>query len=145
MYTLLTQDSRVEGGLRPKRTLKGTVTHFTYSLHVVLIYILLFIHTTYTTILITDIYTHAYIAPFTSEDPKVPDHPGHYRRVTLQVWIKLIDLYGVDGPAIGKPVAGVCVYVLTCVFVTLFIYFIYLFSITCQSYMINIKQVYTYL
>ena len=36
MYTLLTQDSRVEGGLRPKRTLKGTlIIHiFTYTLHI---------------------------------------------------------------------------------------------------------------
>jgi hypothetical protein len=27
--------------------------------------------------------------------------PGHYRRVTLQTWIQLVDLYGVDGYAIA--------------------------------------------
>lgn len=36
-----------------------------------------------------------------NEDPKADDHPGHYRRVTLEVWLKFLDLYGSDGPALA--------------------------------------------
>lgn len=29
------------------------------------------------------------------------DSPGHYRRISLQVWLKLLDLYGIQGYAIA--------------------------------------------
>ena len=62
MFMLLKQDSSIEGGWRPKKTLKP---------------------------------------PVASLDPKIEDTPGHYRRVTLEVWLKLIDLYGLQGYAIA--------------------------------------------
>jgi hypothetical protein len=37
----------------------------------------------------------------TPEKPDAPDSPGHYRRVTLEVWLKFVALYGTDGPAIA--------------------------------------------
>jgi hypothetical protein len=35
------------------------------------------------------------------EDPTADDHPGHYRRVTLEVWLKFLEIYGSDGPALA--------------------------------------------
>lgn len=41
-------------------------------------------------------------APITApDDPRVVDHPGHYRRVGFEVWTKLLDLYGINGFAIA--------------------------------------------
>jgi len=62
MFLLLKQDETVDGGWRPKNTLKPAAA---------------------------------------SQDPSVIDTPGHYRRVTLEVWLKLVDLYGLLGYAIA--------------------------------------------
>ena len=35
------------------------------------------------------------------EDPRVEDTPGHYRRVSFEVWTKLYELYGMNGFAIA--------------------------------------------
>ncbi|CAE7747066.1 unnamed protein product, partial [Symbiodinium microadriaticum] len=34
-------------------------------------------------------------------DQEVDESPGHYRRVTLDAWCQLVEMYGVDGPAIA--------------------------------------------
>jgi hypothetical protein len=86
MYPLLQQDDTVEGGWRPKNTLQP---------------------------------------PLYSNDPNVEDHPGHYRyfhrcdvlvwvksvhdyvvivacrRISLEAWLRFVDLYNVSGYAIA--------------------------------------------
>lgn len=32
---------------------------------------------------------------------KDDEAPGHYRRITMEAWLKLVELYGTDGPAIA--------------------------------------------
>lgn len=36
-----------------------------------------------------------------ANDGSIDQHPGHYRRISLEVWLKLIDMYGIDGFALA--------------------------------------------
>ena len=66
MLSLLKEDSSVQGGWRPKKTLKPPQSEMTNA-----------------------------------KGEVTEEFPGHYRRISLEAWIKLVDLYGNTGYAIA--------------------------------------------
>jgi hypothetical protein len=45
--------------------------------------------------------TSGLLRPRNTLNPPTQSDPGHYRRVSLEVWLKLLNMYGCDGPAIA--------------------------------------------